>query len=145
MRINIKTKVEQDYKSVFSKFDVQLFKKLKPVLIGLNVCRFDGCRKGDEVRVEISILGIKQRWYALVTDAGEDEKEIYFIDEGIVLPWFLKSWKHTHRIMKSTDNSIIIDDICYRGRFFLLDYLLFPVLYFQFYYRKHIYESYFKK
>lgn len=50
MRINIKTKVEQGYKSVFSKFDVKLFKKLKPSMAGLNVCRFDGCKTGDEGR-----------------------------------------------------------------------------------------------
>src|ERR1051326_3408305 len=100
MRIVISTNVEQHYKTVYSRFDIHLFKKLKPPLVGLSVNRFDGCKKGDEVHIEISTLGIKQAWKALITENAENEQEIVFIDEGIVLPNFIKSWKHTHKIVK---------------------------------------------
>lgn len=145
MKIEIKTNVEQDYKTVSGSFKVDLFKKLKPPLVGLKVKRFDGCKKGDEVHIEINTLGIKQDWNALITGNGENENEVYFIDEGIKLPNFISSWKHIHRIIKNGDSAIIIDDINYRTPNFVLDILSYPVMYIQFYFRKPVYKSYFKK
>lgn len=145
MRILIKTNVEQDYKTIYSKFDVQLFKKLKPPLVGLKVKRFDGCIKGDEVHIEINTLGIKQDWNALITDNGENDREIYFIDEGLRLPNFIKTWKHLHRIVKNGNSGIIIDDINFRTPNVILDILFYPVMFLQFYYRKPVYKSYFRK
>jgi len=145
MRILISTKVELDYKTVYSRFDVNLFKKLKPPLVGLYVKRFDGCNKGDEVHIEINTLGIKQPWNALITENAGNEQEIVFVDEGIVLPNFIKTWKHTHRIVKNGSSSIIIDDIKYKTPNILLDFISYPVMYLQFFYRKPVYKSYFRK
>lgn len=145
MRIKIKTKVAQNYRKVFQGFDIKLFMKLKPPLVGLKVKRFDGCSKGDLVQVEISILGFKQQWTSLITEQVQNENEIYFIDEGMVLPKPLKYWKHKHLIEKSVDSSIIIDDITYNSGNFLIDFLLFPAFFMQFYYRKPVYKSYFSK
>ena len=61
MRILIKTKVGQNYRKVFQGFDIKLFMKLKPPLVGLKVKRFDGCSEGDIVQVEVNILGFKQQ------------------------------------------------------------------------------------
>ncbi|HAX49579.1 MAG TPA: hypothetical protein PK605_07245 [Ignavibacteria bacterium] len=145
MKIKIKTKVEQDFRSVFQAFDIKLFMKLKPPFVGLNVIRFDGCKKNDIVDVEINILGFKQRWVSVITDNGESASEVYFVDEGKDLPKPLKDWKHRHIIEKSVDSSIIIDDITYSSGNFLMDLLLFPAFFLQFYYRKPVYRSYFRK
>lgn len=145
MRIIIKTKVHQVYKKVFQAFDINLFMKLKPPLVSLNVRRFDGCQKGDEVHIEVKILWMKQKWISLITEQQSNENEIYFIDEGVLLPKPLKYWKHKHIIEKSIDSSIIIDDICYNTNNILLDFLLFPALFLQFYFRKPVYKSYFSK
>lgn len=145
MHFKISTKVEQDFESVFNKFDVYLFKRLKPPLIGLKVNRFDGCEKGDEVHVEINTLGWKQEWIALITEKTATNNEIYFVDEGLQLPKPLKKWRHKHVIAKFIDNSIIIDNIAYNTNSVFLDILLFPVVYVQFFLRKGAYKSYFKK
>jgi ligand-binding SRPBCC domain-containing protein len=145
MKIKISTKVEQDYNTVFSRFDLALFRKLKPPLVGMRVERFDGCLKGDEVHVEINTLGWKQKWKALITDNNEDEHEIYFVDEGLQLPKPLKKWRHEHKIAKFIDNSIIIDNIAYNTGFTLLDLMLYPMIYLQFFSRKRVYKSYFRK
>ena len=145
MNIRISTRVEQDYKTVYGKFDVYLFKKLKPLLTGLKVIKFDGCRKGDEVQVEINTFGWKQNWNALITENFEDKNEIYFIDEGLQLPKPLKKWRHRHEIVKFIDNSIIIDNIAYSTNSFFLDLLLYPVLFVAFFQRKSTYKRYFKK
>jgi ligand-binding SRPBCC domain-containing protein len=145
MRIIIKTKVQQDFKKVFQAFDIKLFMKLKPPLVSLNVIRFDGCQKSNEVHIEVKILWMKQKWISLITEQQSNENEIFFIDEGVLLPKPLKYWKHKHIIEKSIDSSIIIDDICYSTNNILLDFLLFPALFLQFYFRKPVYKSYFSK
>ncbi len=145
MRIIIKTKVGQNYRKVFQAFDINLFMKLKPPLIGLKVKRFDGCAKGDIVQVEINLFGFKQNWTSLITEQVQNEKEIYFVDEGTLLPKPLKYWKHKHIIENSVDSSIIIDDITYRSGSIVVDFLLFPAFFLQFFYRKPVYRSYFSK
>lgn len=145
MNISISTKVQQDYKTVYSRFDVYLFKKLKPWLAGLKVIRFDGCNKNDEIHVELNILGFKHFWKAIVIENHIDEYEIYFVDTGLLLPKPLKIWRHEHKIVKFIDNCIIIDNIAFSTNNFLLDLLLYPILYLQFYLRKRVYRSYFLK
>ena len=145
VNIKISTRVEQDYKTVFSKFDLYLFKKLKPVLTGLKVLKFDGCKKDDLVHVEINTFGWKQEWKSLITENNENENEIYFIDEGLQLPKPLKKWRHEHKIAKFIDNCIIIDNIAYSTNSFILDLLLYPVLYMAFFQRKSTYKRHFKK
>lgn len=145
MKVQIKTRVNKDFKHVFQRFDIHLFMKLKPPFIGLSVIRFDGCKTGDIVHVEINILGMKQKWISEITEYVENSEEIYFVDEGKVLPKPLRYWKHKHVIQKSIDSSVIIDDISYSTNRKILDFLLFPLFFLQFFYRKPVYKSYFRK
>ena len=144
MRITIKTRVEQEYRKVFQAFDFNLFMKLKPPLVGLDVIRFDGSLPGNIVHVVVNILGLKQEWISEITERNENIDECYFVDEGTLLPRPLEYWKHRHIIKKSIDSSIIIDDICYKSGNVLVDFLLFPAFFMQFFLRKHVYKSYFR-
>lgn len=143
-RFCISTKVETGFKQVFRKFDVTLFKKLQPPLFKIVINRFDGCREDDIVDIEIFILGIRQRWYGVVTGFSESEELIQFTDEGLELPGKLKTWKHVHKISRLTTGSLISDDISYSTGNFVLDRLIYPFLYLLFYYRKRIYKEYFR-
>jgi len=145
MRITIKTKVEQNYIKVFQGFDINLFMKLKPPLIGLRIMRFEGCKTGDNVEIRLNMFGLKQHWHSMITEDFENENSVGFVDEGVKLPWPLKYWRHVHKIEKSIENSIIIDDISYNTGNKLLNFLLFPAFFLQFYYRKPVYKSYFRK
>lgn len=145
MRIIIKTKVEQDFRKVFQGFDIHLFMKLKPPLVGLKIVRFEGCKTGDNVEILLNFFGVKQHWHSVITEDFKNEDSIGFIDEGVILPWPLKTWRHIHKIEKSIENSIIIDDISYNTGNKLLNFLLFPAFFLQFYYRKPVYKSYFRK
>jgi ligand-binding SRPBCC domain-containing protein len=80
----------------------------------------------------------------LITENEEKAGEIYFIDKGIQLPFFLSYWQHKHIIRQQGKQTSIIDDIRFRTPFFLFDFLLFPVLYGQFLYRKPVYKKYFR-
>jgi ligand-binding SRPBCC domain-containing protein len=61
------------------------------------------------------------------------------------LPFFLKYWRHHHRIVQDGQSTRIIDDIHFRSPLLLFDFLLWPVLWLQFLYRKPIYRNVFRK
>ena len=145
MRIKIETLVNGNYKQVSARFDEELFLALKPPLVQLDLKVFDGCEKGDRVEMELGILGVKQAWKSLITEHGISNDKSYFVDEGIVLPPPLKSWKHHHILENVGDTRTkIVDDIQFSTGFSLLDYLIYPVMYLQFWYRKPIYKRYFQ-
>ena len=144
MNILIKTRLSKNYKEVFKGFDLELFKALKPPLINLNVARFDGCKKGDEVHLEIGIGPLKQKWISHITDDFINKKECTFVDEGHILPPPLKDWKHTHRILNIDENTCEIqDDINFSSGNSLLDFFLYPALYAQFALRIPVYKKFF--
>ncbi len=143
MRICIKTQVEQDYQTVFAGFTRDLFLKLNPPFPPVKLLQFGGCKKGDQVELELNFIFFKQRWLSDITEDKMTKEEIYFIDEGVKLPFFLKTWRHKHRLVRQENQTIIIDDIQFTTPFLLMNYLLYPVLYLQFLYRKPIYRKLF--
>lgn len=143
MHFRIETEVGQTAKQVLSGFDESLFLALKPPLMPLKLLRFDGCEKGDRVELVLGIPPFSQEWNALVVEHGENDDAFYFIDIGEKLPFPLKDWKHRHLILKKGDKSVIVDDITYSTGLKLLDYLMYPVLYLQFYIRIPVYRKLF--
>lgn len=143
MKIYIATEVNQSIQQVWKGFDLSLFKALAPPFPPVEVKVFDGCMKGNIVSLELNFIVAKQRWTSVITDQKNTEDEIYFVDFGTALPFFLKFWEHRHRIVRKGESAIIIDDITFKSPFLLLDYLLFPFLYLQFLYRKPIYKKLF--
>ena len=143
MKINISTKVEQDYLSVKEGVNENLFLKLSPPFPPVKLLRFDGSSTGDKVILELNFIFFKQQWVSDITADNTDEKEFYFIDEGTKLPFFLKTWKHKHRIIKDGKSSIIRDEIAFKAPNGILTLFLYPALYLQFLYRKPIYKKIF--
>lgn len=143
MKIYIATEVNQSIQQVWKGFDLSLFKALAPPFPPVEVKVFDGCMKGNIVSLELNFIVAKQRWTSVITDQKNTEDEIYFVDFGTALPFFLKFWEHRHRIVRKGKSAIIIDDITFKSPFLLLDYLLYPFLYLQFLYRKPIYKKLF--
>lgn len=138
MKLIIKTDISRNFREVFSRFDQNLFEALKPPLVSLKVVRFDGCKKGDEVH--LSVAG--QRWVSHITDYYEDNDQIYFVDQGAIIPPPIKHWKHIHRIERTGENtSVVIDDIEYSTGNIILDKMLYPALYAMFSLRGPIYKK----
>lgn len=145
MKLKVKTKVNSYYKDIYKNFNQELFLKLNPPFPKIEIKLFEGSNKNDEVHLKLNFILFYQEWISLITDYYEDLEEIFFIDIGKKLPFFLKFWKHKHRILKiNKDYSFIIDEIEYKSFNKLFDYLLLPIMYFQFLYRKPIYKSFFK-
>ncbi len=145
MNIQLKTKVDGNYKEIMKRFDRDLFEALKPKGAKMKIEKFTGSKKGDIVHIKF-LFPIKTEWISEITEDGENEKESYFIDEGVKLPFPLSYWKHRHVVEKiSEDKSYIIDDMTFKGPFFLITWLMYPAIFLGFYPRKKIYRDYFKK
>ncbi|MES2733991.1 MAG: hypothetical protein V4714_19745 [Bacteroidota bacterium] len=144
MRIIIRTPVKQSYQQVWASFGRDLFLKLAPPFPPVKLIRFDGCQTGDIVSMELNFLLFRQVWESAIVAQESNSEEIYFIDEGRKLPFFLQYWHHRHRILRRGAQAEIIDDITFRSPFRLLDFLLYPVLYLQFVYRRPIYKKLFR-
>ncbi len=144
MHLRIESPVSSSLQNVKAGFTKELFLKLNPPFPPVKLLRFDGCKKGDEVALELNFIFFKQKWVSDITDSGEKEGQWFFLDEGRELPFFLKSWKHEHVVQSvSESESKIIDDIHFTTGTLLTDLLLFPALYVQFLYRRPIYRRIF--
>ena len=143
--ITITTIVEQDMKSVFAQFDNKLFDALQPPFPPVEILRFDGSKIGDEVHVKLFTGWKKEVWKTRITERVTSEVECYFADEGYQQPWFLKFWKHRHRVRSAANGCIIIDDIQLAFPNAAVAAMFYPVIYGQLAWRRHIYRRYFRR
>ena len=143
MKLRLETLVEQSADEVWAGFDEDLFRQLAPPFPKLKVLHFDGSTTGKTVKAEINFFLFKQIWESIIVDHGENEDQIWFVDEGKQLPFFLRSWRHEHLILRKNSRAVIVDQIEYRSPLRVLDWLLYPSMWLQFAYRKPIYRRYF--
>tara|TARA_Y100001972_G_scaffold119305_1_gene160431 strand:- start:6404 stop:6847 length:444 start_codon:yes stop_codon:yes gene_type:complete len=125
-------------------FTKQLFLSLNPPLPKVKLLQFDGCKSGDVVGLELNFILFRQKWVSEIVEDDEDEQVWYFIDKGILLPFFLSFWEHRHIVESGESGSVIIDDISFSTGFLITDLFLYPLLSLQFLYRKPIYRKWFK-
>lgn len=146
MHLKLKTKVEQSHLEVKVGFTGELFLALNPPFPPVKLKEFGGCEKGDKVHLELNFIFFKQDWISDITFSRTTDQVFEFVDEGSLLPFFLKSWKHHHIVERlSTNESLIVDDIQFKTPFLWMDCLLYPVLWLQFAYRKPTYRKRFSR
>lgn len=149
MHLYLKTYVSQPADQVWTGFDRTLFDQLAPPFPPVDVVRFDGCKTGDIVHLRLNFLFFKQDWISLISDQQATETEIYFVDTGTKLPFFLSQWQHRHRLLRlnarpnAASQTCIVEDITFHTPTRLTDYLLYPLLWLQFAYRRPIYRRFF--
>ncbi len=145
MNLQVKTRVASNYRHVWQNFGEKLFRALNPPFPPVKVSRFDGSRKGDEVHLQLNFILFRQQWVSTIVESVEAEGECYFVDEGTRLPFFLKYWRHRHRIVQDGEATLIIDDITFEAPLPLLNFLLWPTMLAQFAYRKPVYKKFFSR
>lgn len=145
MRLTLQTAVVQLPAEVMAGFTKALFVALAPPFPKLQVARFDGCRTGDHVEIELDVILKRLPWASLiVADGQEPDGTLFFVDEGQVLPPPLRYWRHRHLVQPAPNGgSIIVDDLEYRTASRLLDALLYPAMWAQFAWRRPIYRRWF--
>ena len=139
----IQTKIGASMPFVWSQFNEALLKKISPPFPKVNIQRFDGCKPGDLVILEINLIFIQVTWSSKITYAKQDSNQSVFIDEGIKVPFGINHWKHEHSIIKIDDDQCyILDFIPYKTSNVFLDMILFPFLWGMIFYRKPFYQKY---
>lgn len=104
MNLQLRTKVDGNYKDIMRQFDRKLFEALKPSHADMEIIQFTGSEKGDKVHLRFH-SPIKADWISHITDHGENESESFFIDEGVKLPFPISYWRHKHIVRKITNNT----------------------------------------
>ena len=102
MHLRLQTSVQQPLSTVWAGFDRSLFKRLSPPFPPVTVVRFDGCQRGDIVHLRLNFGLFRSDWISRITDQQTTSGEIYFVDEGEQLPFFLRYWRHHHRLLTNT-------------------------------------------
>ena len=146
MHVILRTAVPQPPAQVMAGFTRELFIALAPPFPKLRLLRFDGCRTGDQVEIELDTLVKRLLWTSLIVDDGQlADGTLFFVDEGQTLPPPLRYWRHRHLIQPGPQGgSIIVDDLEYRTATPALDALLYPAMWAQFAWRKPIYRRWFR-
>ena len=139
-RIKLKTKVKGSPEEILKSFNEELFMKLNPPFIDVELTQFDGSHKDNEIKLTTNFLGYYQYWHNKVIDRFDSEHEAYFIDEGIEMPFPITSWSHKHKVIKvDEEHSYIVDDIEFKCSHFLLEFFVYPAIFITMFYRKPIY------
>ena len=146
MHVILRTAVAQPPAQVLAGFTRELFIALAPPFPKLRLLRFDGCRTGDQIEIELDTLVKRLPWTSLIVDDGQlADGTLFFVDEGQTLPPPLRYWRHRHLIQPGPQGgSIIVDDLEYRTATPALDALLYPAIWAQFAWRKPIYRRWFR-
>lgn len=146
MKIYFETKVNSSIEKIKLGFNRDLFLRLKPPFVHLELKRFDGCERGNEVHLELGLPGLSQSWLSRITESYSGPDHWTFVDEGSQLPFPLKNWRHEHRVQKlSETSSAIIDSIEYSCGNPIWDRLMFGPLWLSFCVRPRIYQNIFGK
>jgi ligand-binding SRPBCC domain-containing protein len=140
---SISTPIQASLSHVKELFTADLLLRLSPPFPRVSLQRFDGCKKDDNVILEINLVFTKVTWSSLITEDKLTADEWFFIDEGVKMPFGLHYWQHKHRVKKINEESCeIIDEISFDTRNEFLNYLLFPFLWGMIFYRKPLYQKY---
>jgi ligand-binding SRPBCC domain-containing protein len=144
MKLYFEAEVKSSVKEVKNQFNQELFLKLKPPFMSLELERFDGCEKGHEVHLKMGLPGFLQNWVSHITDSSQTDTAWEFVDEGKILPPPFTYWRHTHRVEKMSETSSrISDSIEYRCQSRLLEKLLWGPLWLSFSIRPRVYREVF--
>lgn len=143
MKFILRTNVAQSLENVKEGFNEDLFSELSPPFPKVKIKQFDGSKKGDIVSLELNFLLFRQNWTSKIVDEGSSDMAYFFIDEGTILPFGLKFWRHKHTLKSLNAQTQIIDEVEFRSWNVLASLLLFPILLSQFFYRKPIYKRIF--
>lgn len=145
MRIFLRSSVEYDFDKVTSGFGSELFEFLLPPKFMASLVTYEGSVPGSKVHIRFKIP-YPSDWISVIKSEEKDDNKYVFMDEGEVLPFGLKKWKHIHSVIKIDNQTTeIIDDMNFSTGFKFLDLLYFPILFLAFYPRKKLYKKYFEK
>ena len=130
-----------DIKKVKGEFNNILFLKHLTKLLPVKIIEWDGTYDGAKAHLAFWFFG----WRDFIVnhrENTEDDVKFSFVDEGMSLPFYLKSWRHIHGAYKERGLIIIKDEVNFTTDSKFLDLILFPMLVMPIIIRKILYKTY---
>jgi hypothetical protein len=145
MKITLKSKVPKDFRFVTDAYNEALFRYLMPPFGLASLLRYDGQKPGDIVHIRFR-PPLFNDFKVVIRDVWTGPREYRFVDRGLTMPFRMKFWQHTHRVVALDDHkTALIDLIEFKTSWWLLDLLIFPLLFLFFLPRTWQYARYYKQ
>lgn len=147
MNFTLETRVRGHFLSVFGQMNRDIFDLLPPPVGRVEVLRYEGEQPGNVVEVVLHLpLLPPQPWRTDMVAREVSETEAFFTDAHVQgpQPFFLRAWRHTHRVVADgPDHSRIRDEIFFAGPWWIPGIALYAVLWVQFAARRPRYRAIF--
>lgn len=146
IHVRIATEVAASLTEVHAAFTRSLLEQLNPPFPPAKLLRYDGEQPGDEVWIELNFIFFRQVWKSVITEQQQQPHAFYFIDKGVQLPFFLRSWQHKHLLEAlPTGGTRIVDELQFTTPLWLPAFLARPLFAGLMLYRRPIYKRVFKR
>lgn len=142
IHVRVSTRVTRSFDDVKALFNSDLLEKLNPPFPPAKIVLYEGEQPGDRVWIELNFILFRQLWKSVITLHEQNPSRFMFRDVGVQLPFFLKSWSHTH-LLESREAGIteITDDIRFEPAPWLPRFLARWMIAGLMYYRKPQYKK----
>tara|TARA_Y100001970_G_C14248843_1_gene870304 strand:- start:1402 stop:1842 length:441 start_codon:yes stop_codon:yes gene_type:complete len=88
------------------------------------------------------------KWHSFIVihkNYKRTDNSLSFVDKGITLPLGITEWDHLHKVEYLNNEIVISDSIEFKHRFYIFEFMLYPILISPIIIRKFLYKIYFKK
>jgi len=138
------TLVDAPFDRVVAGFGSPLFSVLNPPFPRTHLIRMDGNLPGHRIELKLDFGLFSQDWTGVITAQAESYSHYWFVDQGVRLPFFLRSWEHFHGIIEiSARVTYITDAIRFREAPWIPRFLMRWMLLLLMRYRSPRYKRYF--
>lgn len=144
MEVKVATIVSSRLVDVREAFTQSLLEKLNPPFPKAQIVRYDGEAVGDEVWISLNFLFFRQVWKSRIVSSFQDDRTFVFTDQGEQLPFFLRSWQHTHalRVSRGGAATEITDALKFTTPWWLPGFIARPLFNGLMRYRRPLYRKY---
>ena len=124
-----------------------MFQELRVFLISfqpVKIIKWDGIENNLSAHLKFWLF----KWHTFIVihkNYKRNEDSLSFVDKGITLPLGITEWNHLHEVKYSNNKIVIRDSIKFKHRFYIFEFMLYPILISPIIMRKFLYKIYFKK
>ena len=139
--VNIKDRNIEKVIDSFHKRDfINFLISFQPV----KIIKWDGIENNLSAHLKFWLF----KWHSFIVihkNYIRTDNSLSFIDKGITLPLGITEWNHLHKVEYSNNKIVISDSIEFKHRFYIFEFMLYPILISPIIMRKFLYKIYFKK
>jgi len=139
--VNIENRnIEEVINSFHRKDFIKFLISFQPV----KIIKWDGIENNLSAHLKFWLF----KWHTFIVihkNYKRKEDSLSFVDKGITLPLGITEWNHLHEVKYSNNKIVIRDSIKFKHRFYIFEFMLYPVLISPIIMRRFLYKIYFKK